>query len=237
MTADFIDLDAEAAASLQSLIDAAAEAGPKPPTGAERKAALADAIAQSNIDKLMALQEKMSGIMGRILANKNITETLGTLSEAELFALMEELEDEQRVKELLELRYQMIRTAVFTHITETHRAKGVPDPEHTPGEAPVPALRKRFTREGGKAKAQLDKELLAKKLGNQRWAEVCKKVVVPAVAEHVEYVLDDERMVALVQRDPEVMEIFRSCVVPGKYGTARFHVRELKTDEYPDSAG
>ena len=40
MTADFIDLDAEAAASLQSLIDAAAEAGPKPPTGAERKAAL-----------------------------------------------------------------------------------------------------------------------------------------------------------------------------------------------------
>ena len=69
MTADFIDLDAEAAASLQSLIDAAAEAGPKPPTGAERKAALADAIAQSNIDKLMALQEKMSGIMGRILAN------------------------------------------------------------------------------------------------------------------------------------------------------------------------
>ena len=57
------------------------------------------------------------------------------------------------------------------------------------------------------------------------------------MAEHVEYVLDDERMVALVQRDPEVMEIFRSCVVPGKYGTARFHVRELKTDEYPDSAG
>ena len=237
MTADFIDLDAEAAASLQSLIDAAAEAGPKPPTGAERKAALADAIAQSNIDKLMALQEKMSGIMGRILANKNITETLGTLSEAELFALMEELEDEQRVKELLELRYQMIRTAVFTHITETHWAKGVSDPEHTPGEALVPALRKRFIREGGKAKAQLDKELLAKKLGTQRWAEVCKKVVVPAVAEHVEYVLDDERMVALVQRDPEVMEIFRSCVVPGKYGTARFHVRELKTDEYPDSAG
>jgi hypothetical protein len=92
MTADFIDLDAEAAASLQSLIDAAAEAGPKPPTGAERKAALADAIAQSNIDKLMALQEKMSGIMGRILANKNITETLGTLSEGDLYALMESID-------------------------------------------------------------------------------------------------------------------------------------------------
>ena len=174
--------------------------------------------------------------MGRILANKNITETLGTLSEAELLALMEELEDEQRVKELLELRYQAIRSAVFAHITETHRANGVSDPDHTPGEAPVPAMGKRFTREGGKAKADLDRELLAKKLGKQRWAEVCKKVVVPAVAEHVEYVLDEERIVALVQRDPEVLEIFRSCVVPGKYGAARFHVRELKTDEFTDSA-
>lgn len=231
MTADFIDLDMEAAASLQSLIDAAADAGPKSPTGAERKAALSEAIRQSNIDKLMALQEKMSGVMGRILANKDITESLAVLNEAELLALMEELTDEQRVKELLEIRYQSIRTAIFAHITETHRAKGVHDPEHTPGEAPVPALGKRFTREGGKAKAQLDKVLLAQKLGKERWAEVSKAVVVPAVEEHVEYVLDDERILALVQRDPDVLEIFRSCVIPGKYGAARFHVRELKSDE------
>ena len=236
MTADFIDLDTEAAASLQSLIDAAAEARAKPPTGAERKAALTEAIRQSNIDKLMALNEKMSGIMGRILANKDITETLGLLSESELLALMEELEDEQRVKELLEIRYQSIRTAVFAHITETHRARGVSDPAHTPGEAPVPALGKRFTREGGKAKAQLDQDMLRLQLGKKRWDEVCKKVVVPAVAEHVEYVLDEERMIALVQRDPEVLEIFRSCVIPGKYGAARFHVRELKTDDHTDSA-
>ena len=234
MTADFIDLDSEAAATLQSLIDAAAEAGPKPPTGVERKAALAEAIRQSNIDKLMALQEKTTGIVGRIVANKSITESLGRLSEAELLALMEELEVEQRVKELLELRYQMIRTAVFAHITETHRANGVEDPDHTPGEAPVPAMGKRFTREGGKAKAQLDKELLASKLGEKRLAEVSRTVVIP---EHVEHVLDEERMLALVQRDPEVMEIFRSCVVPGKYGAPRFHIRELKTDDYTDSAG
>lgn len=231
MTADFIDLDAEAAASLQSLIDAAAAPGPKPPTGVQRKADLAEAIRQSNIDKLMALHDKMSGIIGRIVANKDITEQLGTLSEGDLYALMEELTDEQRVKELLEIRYQAIRTAVFAHITETHRANGVDDPDHTPGEAAVPALGKKFTREGGKAKAQLDKERLAAKLGQERWAEVCRKVVVP---EHVEYVLDEDKMIALVQADPDVMEIFRQCVVPGKYGTATFRVRELKTNDDDD---
>ena len=231
MTADFIDLDTEAAASLQALIDAAAQAGPKPPTGVQRKAALAEAIRQSNIDKLMALHEKMSGIVGRIVANKDITEALGLLSEAELLALMEELQDEQRVKELLELRYQAIRSAVFAHITETHRVNGVDDPEHTPGEAPVPALGQKFTREGGKAKAQLDHELLAAKLGPERWAKVCTKVVVP---EQVVEKLDEQRIVALVQEDPEVLEIFRSCVVPGKHGTVRFHVRELKTNDDPD---
>lgn len=234
---DFIDLDTEAAASLQSLIDAAAEARPKPPTGAARKAALTEAIRQSNIDKLMALNEKMSGIMGRILANKDITETLGLLTESELLALMEELEDEQRVKELLEIRYQSIRSAVFAHITETHRAKGVPDPERTPGEAPVPALGKRFTREGGKPKAKLDQDRLAAKLGKKRWDEVCKKVVVPAVAEHVEYVLDEDRIVALAQRDPDVLEIVRDCVIPGMARTASFHVRELKTNDHDDREG
>ena len=233
MTADFIDLDTEAAASLQSLIDAAAIAAPKPPTGVQRKADLAEAIRQSNIDKLMALHDKMSGIIGRIVANKDITDQLGKLSEGDLYALMEELQDEQRVKELLEIRYQSIRSAVFAHITETHRANGVDDPDHTPGEAAVPALGKKFTREGGKAKAELDKTKLAKKLAG-RWDEVCRKVVVP---EHVEYVLDEDKMIALVQSDPKVMEIFRDCVVPGKYGAARFHVRELKTNDDTDNAG
>lgn len=37
MTADFIDLDAEAAASLQSLIDAAAELDPSPQRGQSAK--------------------------------------------------------------------------------------------------------------------------------------------------------------------------------------------------------
>jgi len=235
MTADFIDLDTEAAASLQALIDAAAAPGPKPPTGVQRKADLAEAIRQSNIDKLMALHDKMSGIVGRIVANKDITDQLGRLSEGDLYALMEELQDEQRVKELLEIRYQSIRSAVFAHITENHRLKGVDDPDHTPGEAAVPALGKKFTREGGKAKAQLDKERLAAKLGTTRWEQVCRTVVIP---EHVEHVLDEDKMIALVQSDPEVMEIFRDCVVPGKYGAARFHVRELKTnDDTDDNAG
>ena len=231
---DFVDLEVEAAAMLQSLIDEAAQGAPKPPTGAERKAALTEAIRQSHVDKLLALQETMTGVIDRILANKIITEHLGLLTPAELYDLMTELLDENRAKELLEIRYQMIRTAIFAHITEDNRLKGLSDPEHTPGEAPVPELRKRFTREGGKAKAALDYAKLAKKLGKKRWNDVSKAVVVPAVPEHVEYVLDEERIVGLVQRDPKVLELFRECVIPGGYGTPRFYVRELKTHDDSD---
>ena len=212
---------------MQSLIDEAAQAAPKPPTGAQRKAALQQVIDQNDLDKMLELQEKLEQIIDTILANKIDLDHLGMLTPAELYDFMVEYLAEREVKELLEIRYQMLRAAVFAHITAVNAVEKIADPEHTPGEAPVEKLRKKFVRQGGRMKAILDRNELAKQLGEQRWKQICKAHVIPAQPERVEYHLDEEAMVALVQQDPAVMEIFRACVTSGGYGVASLHVKDL----------
>jgi hypothetical protein len=128
------------------------------------------------------------------------------------------------VKRLLEIRYQMLRTRVFNHITAVNTAKGLPDPEHVPGEAPVPLLGRRFTREGGKAKATLDHAKLMECLGPERAAKVLRTVEIPA---HTETHLNEDALLDLVREDSTVLELIRDCVISGGYGVARFRIRPL----------
>ena len=141
---------------------------------------------------------------------------------------MVELLDQKDVKRLLEVRYAMIRAAIFAHITEANRAKGLADPERAPGEAAVPTLGKKFTREGGRLKATLDHDKLRKALGARRWKKVTNEVTVPAVEEHTELVLDEDKILELVRKDPTVLELFRDCVTADRYTPQSFHVRELR---------
>lgn len=225
MTDQLVDLEAEA--SLESYVNAVADeaaAAMKPTTGTQRKAALVAALDQGDIDHMMALQEKMTTAIDTILANKIDLDALGLLTPAELFDFMVEFLDQREIKELLEIRYKMLRAAVYAHLNEVHKNNGVADPEHTPGEVPVPKLGKKFVRRGGRAKAALDKVKLKAELGEDRWGQVCKAEIVPAVPEHIEYRLDEDALLGLVRQDPSVLEIFRKCVTPGSYGTPSFHV-------------
>lgn len=228
MTADqakFTVLDEiEAADTLQGLLDQVAVEVPERQTGTERKAEIARAIERGDSDELIGLQEKLEGIIERILANKAITEHTGLCTPAELADLMIERLDQADVAKLVEIRYQMIRTRVFDHITEDNRAKGIDDPGHTPGQADVPALKKRFTREGGRIKNVLDQSHLRELLGEKRWAQVCRAETIP---EHVEYHLSEDALLELVRKDPKVLDLFKKCIIPGGEGIPRFHIRPL----------
>lgn len=212
--------------SLQELIDAAAEAVPVPsPTGVARKAQIAAALATTNLDELIALQEKLEGVIDRILANTIDTDDEGPLTDDELYGLMLEALEQADVKRLLEIRYQMMRTRVFAHITAVHAANGVDDPEHTPGEAVVPLLGKRFVRQGGKPKATLDHQKLIDALGPERAEQVLRTVEIPA---RTETHLNEDALLDLVREDPSVLELIRTCVVSDGYGVVSFHIRDLE---------
>lgn len=212
--------------SLQELIDAAAAAEPLPAqSGVARKAQIAAALATTNLDELIALQEKLEGVIDRILANAIDTDDEGTLTDDELYGLMLEALEQADVKRLLEIRYQMIRTRVFSHITAVHKDNGVDDPEHTPGEARVPLLGKRFVRQGGKPKATLDHARLLDCLGPERAAKVLREVEIPA---RTETHLNEDALLELVREDPTVLELIRTCVISNGYGVVSFHIRDLE---------
>jgi len=222
-----VDHGMEEAASLQSLVEAEAQSLPAK-TGVQRSAELQTAILTNDIDELMELQESLAGLVEQIVANSIDPENLGELTDDELLSLMTEHLDRKDMERLLEVRHKIVRAAIFAHITAVNKTKGVPDPEHTPGEASVPTLGKKFVRQGGRMKAKLDPKLLRAALGEDRWEQVCKAEIVPAVAEHIEYHLDDDKLLALVKADPSVLEVFKACIVPGGYGVESLYVREIK---------
>lgn len=222
-----IDHALEEAADLQSLVEAEGQTLSSK-TGVARSAELHAAILSNDIDELMELQEQLAGLMDQIIANQIDPEHLGMLSDGELLSLMEEHLSRKDMERLLEVRHKIVRAAIFAHVDILNKAKGVPDPEHAPGEALVPKLGKKFVRQGGRMKAKLDPNALRAALGQERWEQVCKAELVPAVPEHIEYSLDDDKLLSLVKADPSVLEIFKACIEPGGYGTSSLYVREIK---------
>lgn len=226
--AETINEEMEAQAQLQQWMESVATPLPheKKLSAEQRQQALAAAITETDIDRLLDLQDKMKQAIDQITATNFDPDT--QLTEAQLENLMQGWLDHQEIKDLLTVWYAMIRTRVFAHITEVNAIKGFEDPEIAPGEVPVPSMGRKFVRQGGKAQFDLDEEKLAEKLGPNYWKKVRKAVLVPAVPEHIEYHLDHNAMVELVNEDPTVMEVFRECVVTGKRSTISFHVRDLK---------
>ena len=216
------------AASLQALIEGVAEKVPAA-TSVARKAAHQKALETFDIDHLLTMQDKMKASIDQMTANTFSIDELGELSDFQLASLMRELLDQKDIKDLIETRYQMIRTAVFAHITERLANNGVEDPEFAPGEAPVSELGKKFTREGGKLKATLNHAKLAELLGTERWNKVHTTVTIP---ERTETKLDEDALLELVSQDFSVLEIFKACVTSGERTSQRLNIRKLEKLEW-----
>lgn len=195
-------------------------------TAAARQNLQLHAIEQKDIDHLFALQSKMMELVSHIAANGSLQPS--DLTEEKLVAVMDEYGVLKEVKDVYDVRYQMIRTLIFAAITENLAANNVDDAIYAPGEIPVPQRGKRFVRQGGKRKVTLDKAALRDALGPERWERVCKAVVVPAVPEHVEEHFDQDALFDLVAEDPGVMELIRECAKVSGHTPSSFHVKELK---------
>jgi hypothetical protein len=230
MTEVQIDQTLEEAASLQSLVEVTADQieSNSSKTGVARSAEISDAIVTKNVDELMKLQDRLSSIITTIMCNEIDIDSLGLMSDDDLQSCARELVDQKDVKRLIEVRYGMLRTAFFAHITKLNEMKGTRDPQHDPGEVLIPILNKRITREGGKKIAKLDRAKLKEQLTDEQWQSIHTAHIVPAVAEHIEYELDEDKLLALVQKTPKVMSVFSDCVKISGRTPQKLNVRDPK---------
>jgi hypothetical protein len=211
--------------SLQSLMEGVIAATPA--TSVARKAAHAKALAEFDIDHLLKMQDEMSDAINQMTACTFITEDKEQLSEAQLELVMTALEQQKNIKDLLETWYQLARSAVFTHITNNLAHNGVDEPEFASGDAAVPALGKKFAREGGKLTPTLDFAKLAEKLGTERWNTVHTTTIIP---ERRETKVDEDKLLELVANDHSVMDIFRECITSGKRTPQKLNIRKLDSE-------
>lgn len=193
-------------------------------TVATRKAGQRRAIEDFDLDRLLALQEKMGTIIDTLTKNVTKAELSDTpvLSDERATALMAEFLDEREVAEVLDVRRDMIKDEVFSHLDEV-------EGPGCNGAIEVRHLGKKFCREGaGHGTPSVDEQRLQGLLG-ERWLEACEEEVIPAqiIPERIEYRLSIEKVLDLAQRDPEVLEALRTCLVPGKAKTPRMVVRDL----------
>lgn len=217
--------DLEEAVGLQGLIDTVAAS--KPLTGAQQREEISQAFTKKDMAKLQRLQETLGMLVIGILENQIDPEEMELLDEDSLVALMRERLDQQELGALLKLRYELIRTRLFNHFTTDAKLKGLPEPEWEPGEVEVPSLGRKFVRQGGRAKNTIDLDALREAMGKD-WDTVVKGRLVAAVniPEHIEYTLDEDKLLAAVNQNPKLMEIVRDCVVPGGRTVQSFHVRK-----------
>jgi len=208
-----------------------ADPGPRR-TAAQRKDSHRDMLNLFDIDKLLSMQEKMVRAIDLMTANLfdfTANGEPGLLTPAKAEELMIELLEQTDIKELLEVRRDMMRTAVFAHLTEEARRNGDSDPEYAPGSIPVPTQGKKFVREsGGRAAPRLDETLFREALGPD-WEQVYDVEVIPeqVIPERVEYTLDPTKVMALAEKNPRVLEALRQSLTPGERRTPRFTVRNL----------
>jgi len=199
-------------------------------TSAQRKDRHREMLEQFDLDKLIAMQDKMTKAIDRMTANSFADDDAeATLTPTKAEALMIEMLDQIDIKELVEVRREQIRTAVFAHLTEEAERRGEADPEFVPGAIPVPSLGKKFVREGGnRAAPKIDETMFRAALGDDWEAaynvEVIPEQVIPA---HTEHTLDPQKVMALAEKDPKVLEALRKSLIPGARRTPSFTVRNM----------
>jgi hypothetical protein len=203
----------------EALAEEAAAAPEKQLSAEQRRTELQNALDKVDIVRLAELTKKLSGLVETMLANPIDAESEEPCTEEQLAAMMTEQLDFQELVDLIKLRYEARRARVFAHITAANIADAVPDPGYAAGEAEVPALGKKFTREGGKPKLNLDYDKLRKLLGDEYSAKVFKQVV------KTETKLDEKALTKLVVKDPNVMEAVRASIISVGHTPSSFHIR------------
>ena len=186
-----------------------------------RKAELLKDLGELNATRLGELKEKMAGFIDLITLSFGEAELL-TEDQAEL--LMTQFLARRDVSEFMDVCQMLIKETVFNSLDAEFAAQGEDEPSLVNGCIEVPALGKKFCREAaGPGDPKVDEDLLRQALGAQ-WTEVYVETVIPETRVQT---LDMDKLMALVDSDPAVMEKIRDALVPGQPKPGRLFVRDL----------
>lgn len=193
-------------------------------TVASRKAEYRQMLDDYDVDELAEAETMMSGLVARIAENDLTSET-GVLSALQAKSAMEEHLDSRKVTELLDVRKDVRKAAIFGHIDAVLAAEGVGDPQNHNGALEVPGCGMKFSREGaGYNDPSIDEGRLRMMLGEDTWHEVCTGEEIPA---HIEYTLDLAKLLDRATGDPTLYGVIEECLAPGQPKTPRLNVRKL----------
>lgn len=194
-------------------------------TVASRKAEYRQMLDDYDVDELADAESVMAGMVARITENDLTTET-GVLSAEQAQAAMDEHLDARKITELLDVRKDVRKAAIFGHIDAVLTAQdGVEDPQNHNGTLEVPECGMKFAREGaGYNDPSLDEGRLRMMLGEDTWHEVCTEEEIPA---RIEYTLDLTKLLNRATGDPSLYGVIEQCLAPGQPKTPRLNVRKL----------
>lgn len=190
-------------------------------TVAVRKERLRADLEQFNVDKLLELQDKMGSFIDLVTLSLGEVEVLDERSRT---ILMSQFLGQRDIGEFADVVRAKIKEIAFAHIDAVLEAEGVADPANANGSIEVPALGKKFCKEGaGFSDPSINEGELAGLLPEA----VVKAVFVEREVVKVERQLDLQALFAAVEADPTLMPAIQASLIEGAPKTAKLVVRDL----------
>lgn len=201
----------------------------RPSTNAEsRKAAYAKAVKILDPKVLSSMEQTVKGFIPLVKENAEITALTGDLTPEDAEALMVEVLEVKRLKEIADSRYAEIRKRVFSALTEEFAANGEDFPEMVAGSIDVPNLGLKFTREGGARKdPELDEAALQALVGDEVWEKVTTVELIPAQEVRT---VDMDLFLQAARSNPALLESLREALIVGDFRSSSFHQRAMDVE-------
>jgi hypothetical protein len=175
-------------------------------------------------EKVKDLRKRMMNFVDDLFAKVHLDEARELTSD-EAKALMQEFLDSRDFEIVFEARRKATKQMVFNSLTAENIRNNVPEPDNHNGYIEVPEVGKKFCREGtGRTTPFLRVWSLEEILGKEDYNKVMDKVKVPA---HTDLVFNEEKLMALCQERPELLEKVRRAIDIGVVKNPRFVIRDI----------
>jgi hypothetical protein len=190
-------------------------------TVAVRKERLRADLEEFNVDRLLDLQTKMANFIDLVTLSLGDVEMLDEKSRT---VLMSQCLGQRDIGEFVEVVRGKIKEIAFAHIDAALESDGVEDPANTNGYLEVPALGKKFCKEGA---GFSDPSINEGELYGLLPEAVRDAVFVTKEVVKVERQLDLQLLFAAVEADPNLMTAIASSLSEGSAKTPKLVVRDL----------
>lgn len=200
------------------------------PNQQQRKDVWRAPVAEIEKKKISSVKSAMRNYMNNYFTKKVEMVEPRELTQDEVNQLAAEYREVQEINDLLQSRKEDMKELVFTSLTEKYESESEfvdsdTPPTHIKGRLTSPEYGLAFCREGGdRKKPTVDFEKLKEKVSDTLFQSMCTQKVIP---EHIEYTLDEDKMMDAVQNGSLTLETIREVLIPGSFQSPRFTVREI----------